>query len=145
MDTYFAKKGDIERPWFVVDADGVTLGRLSTQIAKVLMGKNTPAYTPHADAGGFVVVINAGKVSLTGNKWTDKMYRHHTGYPGALKEIAARDLIAKHPTKLLEHAVRGMLPKNKIGDKLFKKLKVYAGPNHPHQAQNPGSFPANLD
>ena len=142
MTTYFPKKGELDRPWFVVDAQGLTLGRLSTEVARVLTGKTNPAFTPHTDMGGFVVVINAEKVTLTGKKWTDKFYRHHSLYPGGLKEVAARDLMAKHPERLIEHAVRGMLPKTKIGDRLYTKLKVYAGDRHPHQAQKPAPFPA---
>ena len=141
MTTYFPKKGELERPWFVVDAEGLTLGRLSTEVARVLTGKTNPAFTPHVDTGGFVVVINAEKVALTGKKWTDKIYRHHSMYPGGLKETAARDLMAKSPVRLIERAVRGMLPKNRIGDRLYRKLKVYAGDRHPHAAQKPAPFP----
>jgi large subunit ribosomal protein L13 len=141
MTTYFPKKGELDRPWYVVDAQGLTLGRLCTEVAKVLTGKTNPAFTPHVDTGGFVVVINAGKVALTGKKWTDKIYRHHSQYPGGLKETAARDLMAKNPVRLIERGVRGMLPKNRIGDRLYTKLKVYAGDRHPHQAQKPAPFP----
>lgn len=144
MSTYFPKTGEIRRDWFVVDADGLTLGRLATQVAKVLSGKVCPAYTPFVDTGGFVIVLNAEKVRLTGKKWTDKIYRHHSGYPGGLKETAARDVMAKFPTRMIEHAVRGMLPKNRIGDRLIRKLKVYAGGTHPHRAQKPGPFPLKL-
>lgn len=145
MSTYFPKTGEIPRNWFLVDADGKTLGRLATEVARVLMGKHKPAYAPNVQTGDFVVVVNAEKVRLTGKKWTDKMYRHHSMYPGGLKEIAARDLMAKAPAKLLEHAVRGMLPKNRIGDRLIRKMKVYAGDRHPHQAQKPAPFPATFD
>jgi len=145
MSTYFPKPGDVARNWFVVDADGKTLGRLATEVARVLMGKHKPAYAPSVQTGDFVVVVNADKVRLTGKKWTDKIYRHHSMYPGGLKEIAARDLMAKAPTRIVEHAVRGMLPKNRIGDRLIRKMKVYAGDRHPHQAQQPSAFPAKFD
>ncbi len=145
MSTYFPKTGDVPRNWFLVDADGKTLGRLATEVARVLMGKHKPSYAPSVQTGDFVVVINADKVRLTGKKWTDKIYRHHSMYPGGLKEIAARDLMAKAPTRMVEHAVRGMLPKNRIGDRLIRKMKVYAGDSHPHQAQRPAAFPAKFD
>ncbi len=145
MSTYFPKTGDVPRNWLLVDADGKTLGRLATEVARVLMGKHKPSYAPSVQTGDFVVVINADKVRLTGKKWTDKIYRHHSMYPGGLKEIAARDLMAKAPTRMVEHAVRGMLPKNRIGDRLIRKMKVYAGDRHPHQAQRPAAFPAKFD
>ncbi len=144
MRTEFPKSGDVRRDWFVVDADGKTLGRLATEVARVLMGKHKPLYTPNAQVGDFVVVVNAERVRLTGNKWTDKLYRHHSMYPGGLKEISAKDLLAKHPTRLIEKAVRGMLPKNRIGDRLIRKMKVYAGERHPHEAQKPAPFPVAL-
>ncbi len=144
MSTYFPKSGEIPRNWFLVDADGKTLGRLATEVARVLMGKHKTCYTPHVQTGDFVVVVNAEKVRLTGAKWTDKIYRHHSMYPGGLKETAARDLVAKQPTRLIEKAVRGMLPKNRIGDRLIRKMKVYAGDHHPHQAQKPEPFPVKL-
>ncbi|MGA9751305.1 MAG: 50S ribosomal protein L13 [Acidobacteriota bacterium] len=144
MSTYFPKSGEIPRNWFLVDADGKTLGRLATEVARVLMGKHKTCYTPHVQTGDFVVVVNAEKVRLTGTKWTDKIYRHHSMYPGGLKETAARDLVAKQPTRLIEKAVRGMLPKNRIGDRLIRKMKVYAGDHHPHQAQKPEPFPVKL-
>ena len=144
MSTYFPKSGEIPRNWFLVDADGKTLGRLATEVARVLMGKHKTCYTPHVQMGDFVVVVNAEKVRLTGAKWTDKIYRHHSMYPGGLKETAARDLVAKQPTRLIEKAVRGMLPKNRIGDRLIRKMKVYAGDHHPHQAQKPEPFPVKL-
>jgi large subunit ribosomal protein L13 len=144
MRTEFPKSGDVRRDWFVVDADGKTLGRLATEVARVLMGKHKPLYTPNAQVGDFVVVVNAEKVRLTGNKWSDKLYRHHSMYPGGLKEISAKDLLAKHPTRLIEKAVRGMLPKNRIGDRLIRKMKVYAGERHPHEAQKPAPFPVAL-
>ena len=135
--TYTATPKDIDRKWYVVDLDGVVLGRAATKIATILRGKNKPGFTPHMDTGDFVIVINAEKVKLTGNKWHDKLYHKHTGYIGHLKTINAEDLRAKHPERLIEHAVKGMLPKNKMGNKLIKKLKIYAGPNHKHEAQKP--------
>jgi large subunit ribosomal protein L13 len=141
MSTYFPKPGELPRNWYLVDAEGKTLGRLATEIARVLMGKHKPAYAPNVQMGDFVVVVNAEKIRLTGKKWTDKIYRHHSMYPGGLKEIAARDLMAKKPERLVEHAVKGMLPKNRIGDRLIRHMKVYAGDKHPHAAQMPAAFP----
>jgi len=141
MRTYFPKKGEVERDWYVVDAEGKTLGRLSTEIARVLMGKHRPTFTPHLETGGFVIVVNAEKVKLTGTKWSDKVYYHHSQYPGGLRETTAGEMLAKHPTRLVEHAVKGMLPKNRVGRRLIRKLKVYSGDKHPHQAQKPAAFP----
>jgi large subunit ribosomal protein L13 len=141
MSTYFPKPGELPRNWYLVDAEGKTLGRLATEIARVLMGKHKPAYAPNVQMGDFVVVVNAEKIRLTGKKWTDKIYRHHSMYPGGLKEVAARDLMAKKPERLVEHAVKGMLPKNRIGDRLIRHMKVYAGDKHPHAAQMPAAFP----
>ncbi len=140
-DTYFAKKGELVRKWYLVDAEGQTLGRLATRIAMVLMGKHKPVFTPHTESGDFVIVVNAGKVNLTGKKWTDKIYSHHTQYPGGLRQEAAQDLVARKPGALIEKAVRGMLPKTKLGDRMITKMKVYAGPKHPHEAQQPAPFP----
>jgi large subunit ribosomal protein L13 len=137
MRTYFPKKGDIEPRWFLIDADGKVLGRLSTTIARILSGKNKPTYTPFLDTGDHVIVINAEKVVLTGKKETDKIYRSHSQYPGGLKQRAARFVRAEKPEHLIEEAVWGMLPKNKLGRKMLKKLKVYRGTAHPHEAQNP--------
>ena len=137
MSTEFVKAADVERKWYLVDAEGKTLGRLSTEIATILMGKNKPTYTPSMDTGDFVVVINAEKVELTGNKWRDKFYRYHTGHPGGLKEIRYSELVQRQPEKLIELAVKGMLPKSKLGRAQIKKLKVYAGAEHPHEAQQP--------
>jgi len=137
MRTYFPKKGDIEPRWFVIDADGKILGRLSTIIAKILSGKNKPTYTPFLDTGDHVIVINAEKIVLTGKKETDKIYRSHSQHPGGLKERAARFVRAEKPEAMIEEAVWGMLPKNKVGRKMLKKLKVYRGSNHPHEAQKP--------
>ena len=137
MSTEFVKAADVERKWYLVDAEGKTLGRLSTEIATILMGKNKPTYTPSMDTGDFVVVINEEKVELTGNKWRDKFYRYHTGHPGGLKEIRYSELVQRKPEKLIELAVKGMLPKSKLGRAQIKKLKVYAGAEHPHEAQQP--------
>ena len=139
MQTFVPSGKNLEqnRKWFIIDADGKTVGRLATTAAVVLMGKNKPTYTPYIDMGDHVVIINAEKVVFTGNKLKDKIYRHHTGWPGGLKEVAAEKLLGKHPERVLELAIRGMLPKNKLGKKMGKKLKVYAGSNHPHQAQRP--------
>jgi large subunit ribosomal protein L13 len=137
MKTYSAKKEEIERDWYLVDAEGKVLGRLATQLAKILRGKTKTIYTPHADTGDFVVVINADKIRLTAKKMEKKVYYWHTGYPGGLKSINAKELLAKKPEMVLKKAVKGMLPKNPLGRKMFRKLKVYAGPDHPHQAQEP--------
>ncbi len=137
MATIMAKKEEIKRKWHLVDAKGKTLGRLASRIAILLRGKHKPTFTPHLDTGDFVVVINAEKVVLTGKKWKEKLYIHHSGYPGGLKSISAEKMWEKHPERLLTMAVQGMLPKNKLGRKLIKKLKVYAGESHPHQAQLP--------
>ncbi len=137
MRTFTAKPEDIQREWFVVDAEGQTLGRLASRIAPILRGKHKPIYTPHMDCGDYVIVINAEKVRVTGRKLDQKIYYRHSGYPGGLKSISLRDQLAKHPERVIEAAVRGMLPKNKLGRRMFKKLKVYAGDSHPHQAQQP--------
>lgn len=137
MSTQIAKEQDINREWFVVDLEDVVLGRAATEIARVLRGKHKAIYTPSVDTGDFVVVLNADKVKLTGNKLADKKYFHHTGYPGGIREINAEKLLAKKPEMVLQSAVKGMLPKNSLGRKMFKKLKVYAGGEHPHAAQQP--------
>jgi large subunit ribosomal protein L13 len=137
MRTYFPKQGDIEPRWFVIDAEGKVLGRISTEIARIISGKNKPTYTPFLDTGDHVIVINAEKILLTGRKETDKIYRSHSLYPGGLKEKEARFVRAEKPEQMIEEAVWGMLPKNKIGRKMLKKLKVYRGTAHPHQAQKP--------
>jgi len=137
MKTYVAKAGEIERKWFVVDAQGLKLGRLSTEVARILRGKHKPTFTPFLDCGDFVIIVNADKVVLTGNKLDQKMYRYHTGYPGGLKETSYRKLMSTKPEKAVEMAVKGMLPKNALGRQMFRKLKVYAGPNHEHAAQKP--------
>ncbi len=137
MRTYFPKQGDIDPRWFIVDAENKVLGRLSTEIANIISGKNKPTYTPFLDMGDHVIVINAEKVVLTGKKESDKYYRTHSLYPGGLKERAARFVRAEKPEAMIEEAVWGMLPKNKLGRKMLKKLKVYRGTDHPHQAQKP--------
>jgi large subunit ribosomal protein L13 len=135
--TYTAKPGEFEREWYVVDATGKTLGRLASQVATILRGKHKPIYTPHVDCGDFVIIVNADKIRVTGRKLDQKIYYRHSGYPGGLKQITLREQLAKRPDRVVEHAVRGMLPKNRLGRKMFKKLKVYAAPTHPHQAQQP--------
>jgi large subunit ribosomal protein L13 len=137
MSTQVAKQADIKREWFVIDLDGKVLGRAATEIARVLRGKHKAIYTPSVDTGDFVVVLNAEKVKLTGNKMADKMYYHHTGFPGGIRSINAEKLIAKKPEDLIKKAVKGMLPKNKLGRQMFRKMKVYAGSDHPHDAQGP--------
>ncbi len=138
MRTFSAKATEVERKWYLIDAAGKTLGRLATVIADTLRGKNKPIYTPHVDTGDFVVVVNAEKVVLTGKKPQQKTYQRYSGYPGGLKIEKFADVIERHPERVIESAVRGMVPKNKLGRALFKKLKVYRGPDHPHKAQNPG-------
>jgi large subunit ribosomal protein L13 len=138
--TYNAKPGEIARDWYVVDAEGQTLGRLATQIADVLRGKRKAAYTPHVDTGDFVVVVNAEKIQVTGNKLDDKMYYRHSGYPGGLKERSLREQLERRPTEVLRKAVKGMLPKNKLAAHQLGKLKIYTGPEHPHEAQAPKPF-----
>jgi large subunit ribosomal protein L13 len=135
--TFTAKTAEIEREWYVIDAEGQTLGRLASKIAPIIKGKHKPIYTPHLDCGDFVIVINAEKVRVTGRKLDQKIYYRHSQYPGGLSSINLRDQLAKHPERVLQAAVRGMLPKNKLGRQMIKKLKVYAGDSHPHQAQQP--------
>ena len=137
MKTYMPKADDVVRNWYLFDAEGQVLGRLATEIATILRGKNKPEYTPHMDMRDFVVVVIADKIVLTGQKEQQKLYRRHTGYPGGLREVPYERMMEKHPERVLEKAVRGMLPKNTLGRAMFRKLKVYAGPNHKHQAQQP--------
>lgn len=137
MKTYFATNKTEEHKWYLVDASGKVLGRLASQIAKYLRGKHKPEFTPHADTGDYVIVVNASQVKVTGKKEQDKIYYHHSGYPGGIKEISYEKLHAKNPSKIIELAVKGMLPKNSLGRMMFKKLKVYAGSAHPHEAQQP--------
>lgn len=137
MKTYSAKPNAVEQEWFVVNAEGKTLGRLASEVAHRLRGKHKPEYTPHVDTGDYIVVVNAEKISVTGKKKTDKMYHHHTGYPGGLRSMSFNELIDRAPERVLQSAVKGMLPKNPLGRQMFSKLKVYAGENHPHAAQQP--------
>jgi len=137
MRTYVAKPSDRERNWYVVDANGLTLGRLSTQIADTLRGKRKPAYTPHIDTGDFVVVVNAEKIAVTGTKRADKLYHRHSGYPGGLRTRTFQDMIDRRPEEIIRLAVKGMMPRNRLARKQLTKLKVYAGPQHPHVAQKP--------
>jgi len=137
VKTVSAREQDVQRDWHVIDAQGQTLGRLATQVATLLRGKHKPYYTPHVDCGDYVIVVNAEKIHVTGNKMSQKVYYRHSGYPGGLKEVTLRDQLQKFPGRVVEQAVRGMLPKNRLGRRMFKKLKVYAGPDHPHQAQQP--------
>lgn len=137
MKTHVTKPADVDHKWFVVDAEGQTLGRLSTQIAAILRGKHKTTFSPSVDCGDYVVVLNADKFKVTGNRLDQKMYYKHSGYPGGLSEISLRDQLVKFPKRPIESAVKGMLPKNKLGRRMFKKLKVYTGTEHPHEAQNP--------
>ena len=137
MKTYFAKNSEVVKKWYLVDADKMVLGRLSSRVASVLRGKNKPVYTPNVDTGDFVVIINADKIRLTGNKLQNKAYFHHSGYPGGIKKQMAKDLMKDTPEKVIIYAIRGMLPKNTLGKLQLKKLKVYKGSEHPHKAQNP--------
>ena len=141
MKTYTAKPREIEQAWRLVDADGQILGRLATEIANTLRGKNKPAYTPHVDTGDFVIVVNAEKIHVTGNKLDQKMVRSHSGYPGGLKERTLREQLERRPTEVIRKAVKGMLPKNRLAAAQLRKLKVYAGPEHPHAAQSPKELP----
>jgi len=135
--TYYPKESELQRDWYVVDANDQTLGRLASRIAQVLIGKHKPTYTPGVDTGDFVVVINAKHITVTGNKMEDKMYYRHSGYPGGLKSLTLRQQLDRYPDRVIRQAVWGMLPHNKLGRKLLKKLKVYAGVEHPHEAQTP--------
>lgn len=137
MKTFMANPQNVERKWYVVDAEDMILGRLASEVAAILRGKHKPTYTPHVDCGDYVIVVNCDKVRVTGKKYTEKLYRKHTGYANGFKEVAYRDLIAKKPTYAVELAVKGMLPKNNLGRKMLKHLKLYAGPEHENQAQKP--------
>ena len=141
--THYAKQGEVQRNWVLVDADGAVLGRLATQIAMILRGKNKPQFTPNSDCGDFVVVINADKVILKGSKMTDRVYVRYTGYPGGQRFTTPKEILAKRPAELVRRAVKGMLPKTRLGDKIIGNLHVYAGPEHPHQAQNPREIKLN--
>jgi large subunit ribosomal protein L13 len=140
MKSYMARPLEVERKWYVVDAEGQTLGRLATEIATILRGKNKPQYTPHVDTGDFVVVVNAEKVAVTGRKAEQKVYRRHSGYPGGLKETSYEQMMERRPTEILRRAVKGMMPKNRLARQQLRKLKIYAGPEHPHAAQNPQPY-----
>lgn len=137
MKSFIAKPQEIERKWYVIDAEGKTLGRLAAQVAAILRGKNKPIFTPHVDCGDYVIVVNAEKVAVTGKKRTDKVYKRHTGYPGGLRQLTFEQMMEKHPTEVVRHAVKGMMPTGKLGRQMYKKLKVYAGPEHNHGAQKP--------
>ena len=137
MKTYYAKPNEVEREWLLIDAEDQVFGRLAAQVARILKGKHKPQYTPHVDTGDFVVIINADKIRVTGVKATDKIYYHHSGYVGGLKSETFEEAMKKHPERVIEHAVKGMLPKNTLGRAMGKKMKVYAGPEHPHAAQQP--------
>jgi large subunit ribosomal protein L13 len=137
VNTYYAKKGEVPREWVLIDATDQVLGRVAAEVAQILKGKRKPQYTPHVDTGDFVVIINAEKIKVTGAKASDKVYYRHSGFPGGLKSETFAEAMAKHPERVIEHAVKGMLPKTTLGRAMGRKLKVYAGPDHPHQAQNP--------
>ncbi|HEX2965085.1 MAG TPA: 50S ribosomal protein L13 [Syntrophorhabdaceae bacterium] len=137
MKTYFPKDGEVSKDWYVVDADGIVLGRLAAHVAAVLRGKTKPVYTPHSDTGDFIIVVNAEKVKLTGNKLSQKMYMKHSNYPGGLRTVNARTMLEKKPEEVVYEAVKGMLPKNSLGRQMLKKLKIYKGNEHPHRAQMP--------
>lgn len=137
MKTYVPRRGEVRRAWWIVDAEGLVLGRLATAVASRLRGKHKPDFTPFLDTGDHVIVVNADKVALTGTKWSDKMYRRHSGYPGGLKELTAKEMLGRHPHRLVELAVKGMLPKGPLGRQVVRKLKVYVGPSHPHESQKP--------
>ena len=140
MKSYMARPHVVERKWHLIDAEGQTLGRLATEISRLLRGKNKPQYTPHIDTGDFVVVVNAAKVVATGKKAEQKVYRRHSGYPGGLKETSYEAMLERKPTEILRRAVRGMMPRTRLGRQQFRKLKIYAGPEHPHEAQNPQPY-----
>jgi large subunit ribosomal protein L13 len=140
MKSYMARPLEVERRWYVVDAEGRTLGRLATEIARILRGKNKPQYTPHVDTGDFVVVVNAEKVVVTGKKAEQKVYRRHSGYPGGLKETSYERMMERRPTEILRRAVKGMMPKTRLARQQLRKLKIYAGPEHPHAAQSPQQY-----
>ena len=140
MKTYSPKAGEITHAWHVIDATGQPLGRLASNVAQLLKGKHKPSYVPHLDVGDYVIVVNAARVAVTGRKLDQKMYYRHSGYPGALKSVSLREMLVKHPTRVVEHAVKGMVPHTTLGRQVFRKLKVYAGPSHPHGGQvTPGS------
>lgn len=137
MTSTLAKPNEVERKWYVIDAEGKNLGRMASEVAAILRGKKKPIYTPHVDCGDYVIIINADKVEVTGKKRKDKIYKRHTGYPGGLRELTFEEMMVKHPTEVVCHAVKGMMPKGKLGRQMYKKLKVYAGAEHHHDAQKP--------
>ena len=137
MSSFIQKPAGVERKWYVVDAEGKTLGRMASEVAAILRGKNKPTFTPHVDCGDYVIVINAEKVAVTGKKRQEKIYKRHTGYPGGLRELTFEQLLEKHPEEVVKHAIKGMMPTGKLGRQMYKKLKVYAGPEHKHEAQKP--------
>ena len=137
MKTTMAKANEVDRKWYDIDAEDKVLGRLATEVATLLRGKHKPIYTPHVDTGDYVIIINADKVKLTGTKWDNKIHASHTGYPGGRREVVYKEIREKHPERVIEYAVKGMLPKSRLGRSMFGKLKVYAGPDHPHEAQKP--------
>ena len=137
MSLFIQKPAEVERKWYVVDAEGKTLGRMASEVAAILRGKNKPTFTPHVDCGDYVIVINAEKVAVTGKKRQEKIYKRHTGYPGGLRELTFEQLLEKHPEEVVKHAIKGMMPTGKLGRQMYKKLKVYAGPEHKHEAQKP--------
>ncbi len=143
--TKSANSATVEKKWLLIDAEGQTLGRVSSQIAFLLRGKHKPYFTPHVDCGDYVVVINADKITLSGNKWEEKQYIRHTGYPGGQRSLTARQLMDRNPIKMVENAVKGMLPKNKLGSQMYRNLKVYAGSEHPHAGQNPEPYELKYD
>lgn len=140
MKSYIAKPQEVEHKWYVIDAEGKTLGKLASEAASILRGKKKPIYTPHVDCGDYVIVVNAEKVHVTGKKETDKIYKSYSGYPGGLKEITLGEMREKKPDEIIRHAIKGMMPKGKLGRQMYKKLKVYAGSEHPHAAQNPEEY-----
>lgn len=137
MNSFMEKKETVDRKWYVIDAEGMNLGRVATKAASILRGKHKPTFTPHVDCGDYVIIINAAKVNLTGNKLNDKMYYIHSGYPGGLRERTAKEMVENYPEEMMERAIKGMLPKGRLGRQMYKKLFVYAGENHNHQAQKP--------
>lgn len=137
MKSFIAKPHEVERKWYVIDAEGKTLGRMASEAAAILRGKHKPTYTPHVDCGDYVIIVNADKVVVTGKKRKEKIYKRHTGYPGGLREMTFEQLMEKHPTEVVRHAIKGMMPNGKLGRQMYKKLKVYAGPEHNHEAQKP--------
>lgn len=140
MKSYLAKEKEVERKWYIIDAEDKVLGRLASEVASILRGKKKPIYTPNVDTGDYVIVINADKIRLTGKKWDQKQHVYHTGYPGGRREVSYKEILEKHPERIVEYAVKGMMPKNSLGRRMFRKLKVYAGSEHPHEAQCPETY-----